>query len=309
MLSTLDPRRTRRLAAFLALPLVLVSTACDDDDDDDQPVGPTQTISQLAASTQNLSTLTSALQAANLVQTLNGAGPFTVFAPVNAGFAAIPQDQITRLLDPANRALLTKVLTYHVVPGRITAAQLTEGQTLTTVEGNTIRITLAGGARANGARIVTPDIQASNGVIHLVDAVLTENLDIVDVATLRGFTSLLQAATTANLVTTLRGNGAGQGITVFAPTNAAFAALGAGAPTDAATLSTVLQLHATNGRALAASLSNNQQITTLGGGTLTVGINGSNVTITGPENSAAVTATDVQARNGVIHVIDTVLLP
>ena len=307
MPSILDPRRARRLAAaFLALPLVATFTACDDDDDDTS--GPTQTIAQTAAATPQLSTLTSALQAAQLVETLNGTGPFTVFAPVNSAFARLPQEQIDRLLAPENRALLTKVLTYHVVPGRILSSQLTEGQTVTTVEGTTLRITLAGGAKVNGFPITTTDIVTSNGVVHLIDGVLTENLDVVDVATLRGFSSLVSAAQAANLVTALRGNGAGQGITVFAPTNAAFAAIPGGAPTNPQTLASVLQKHVTNGRALASSLTNGQVIQTLNGN-LTVGIANGVVTLTGPQNNARVTATDVQTKNGIIHVIDTVLLP
>lgn len=305
MLAT--PRRhARRLAAALALPTLLLAAACGDDDD---PAAPPRTVTQTAVATSELSTLVTALTAAGLDQTLAGAGPFTVFAPVNAAFAAVPQDQTQRLLDPANRQLLTKVLTYHVVPGRLLAGQLTEGQSLTTVQGTALRVTLAGGARVNNARIVRTDVSASNGVIHFVDGVLTENLDVVDVATLRGFTSLLGAVQTAGLTDALRGNGAGQGITVFAPTNAAFAAIPGGAPTNAQTLASVLQLHVVAGRALAASLSNNQSLTTLLARPLTVGIAGGVVTLNGPRNAARVTATDVPARNGVIHVIDTVLLP
>lgn len=295
----------RRAAALLTLPLILVS-ACSDDDD---VTAPTLTIVETAAATGNLSTLAAAVQAAGLTQTLSGPGPFTVFAPVNPAFAAVPQDQAQRLLDPANRALLTKVLTYHVVPGRITSAQLTEGQTVTTVQGATLRIALQGGARVNAARIVTPDIEASNGVVHLIDGVLTENLDIVDVATLRGFSSLVAAVQAANLTTALRGNGTGQGLTVFAPTNAAFAAIPGGAPSDAATLAQVLQLHVVAGRAAAASLGNNQRLTSLSSRPLTVGIAAGAVSIAGPRNTARVAATDVAASNGIIHVIDAVLLP
>jgi uncharacterized surface protein with fasciclin (FAS1) repeats len=143
----------------------------------------------------------------------------------------------------------------------------------------------------------------------VIEGVLTDHLDIVDVATLRGFTSLLTAATAANLVTALRGNGTGQGLTVFAPTNAAFAAIPGGAPSDPAVLAQVLRQHVVPTRALAASLSNGQSLATLGSRPLSVGIAGGVVTLTAPRNAARVTATDVPARNGVIHVIDTVLLP
>lgn len=264
---------------------------------------------QRALVTPGLGTLVQAVTAANLGTALAAPGPITVFAPQNAAFAAVPADQLQRLLDPANRALLTKVLGYHVVPGRVLSTQLTEGQTVTTLEGSTARITLAGGARINGARIVTPDVVTSNGVVHVIDGVLTDNLDLVDVATVRGFSSLVGAVQAAGLTAALRGNGAGQGLTVFAPTNAAFAAIPGGAPSDPAVLAQVLQLHVVAGRAPAAGLRDGQTITTLGNRPLTVGIAGGTVSLRGARNAARVTATDVPARNGIIHVIDTVLLP
>lgn len=310
------PGPTRRLALpfrralrFAGAALVALTAACDSTAESVVLPEPSVNVVRVAAGEPNLSTLVTAVQAANLVATLGGPGPFTVFAPVNAGFAAIPSDQTARLLDPANRALLTKVLTYHVVPGRILASQLTDGQTLTTVQGGTIRVSLAGGARVNNARIVRTDVRASNGVVHYIDGVLTENLDIVDVATLRGFSSLVGAVQAAGLTDALRGNGAGQGLTVFAPTNAAFAAIPGGAPSDPAVLSQVLRLHVVPGTALAASLANGQRLTSLLGPQLTVNIGSGGITLTGPRNTPRVTATDVRASNGVIHVLDTVLLP
>jgi len=261
---------------------------------------------QRASITPTLSTLVSAIGAAQLAPALQGAGPITVFAPVNSAFAALPPEQISFLLEPANRALLTKILTYHVAAGRVLSTQLTEGQSITTLEGSTLTITLAGGARVNGVRIATPDIVTSNGVVHLIDGVLTQNLDIVDVAALRGFSSLVGAVQAAGLTSTLRTT---NNITVFAPTNAAFAAIPGGAPTSAQVLGQVLQLHVTPSRVLAASLSNNQNVPTLLGPTLRVNIAGTAVSLTGPSNTAGVTATDIVAKNGVIHVINAVLLP
>lgn len=292
---------------LLALSLVAASlplTACDDDD---TPVTPAQTITQTAAATPTLSTLVTALTAANLTATLNGTGPFTVFAPVNSAFSALPADVLQRLLDTGNRTILTKVLTFHVVPGRITAAQLTNGQTLTTVEGTTLPVTVAAGVvTVGGARVTTPDISASNGVVHLIDGVMLGSMDIVDNAIVRGFSSLVSAVTTANLVTALRGGS----LTVFAPTNAAFAAIPGGAPTTAAALTPVLQLHVVGTRALSTQLSNNQSLPTLLPNTsLTVGLINNGVRITGPKNFATVSTANVIAKNGVIHVIDTVLLP
>lgn len=298
----------RRPAALLALTATTVLlSACSDDD---EPAGPaTQTITQTAAATASVSTLVSALQAAGLDQTLNGAGPFTVFAPINSAFAALPADVVTRLLETGNRAILTKLLTFHVVPGRLTASQLTNGQVLTTVEGTQLTVSITGNAvRINGALVTTADVRASNGVVHLIDGVLLGSLDIVDQAIIRGFSSLVTAVQAAGLVDILRGGGTA-GLTVFAPTNAAFAAIPGGAPTSSTALSQVLRLHVVGAKALSTGLSNGQQVTSLLGPQLRVGITGSTIRITGPANAATVSATDVVAKNGVIHVIDTVLLP
>jgi uncharacterized surface protein with fasciclin (FAS1) repeats len=157
-----------------------------------------------------------------------------------------------------------------------------------------------------GARVTTPDISASNGVVHLIDGVMLGSLDIVDNAIIRGFSSLVSAVTAANLVAPLRGGN----LTVFAPTNAAFAAIPGGAPTNAATLASVLQLHVVGTRALSTQLTNGQQLPTLlTGNSLTVGLINGGVRITGPKNFAQVVTPNVVAKNGVIHVIDTVLLP
>lgn len=299
--------RSRRYAAALigALSLVTVA-ACGDDD----PVAPARTtITETAAATANLSTLVTALQAAGLDQTLRGSGPFTVFAPVNAAFAALPTDVIARLLETGNKAILTKVLTFHVVPGSFTASQLTNGQVLTTVEGTQLTVSIANGVvRINGAQVTTADVQASNGVVHLIDGVLLGSLDIVDQATIRGFSSLVNAVSAAGLVNALRGGG-NAGLTVFAPTNAAFAAIPGGAPNNTTTLGQVLQLHVVGAKALSTTLNNGQKVASLLGPDLTVGITGAAIRITGPKNFANVTAADVVAKNGVIHVIDSVLLP
>ena len=297
-------RSVRWRIAPLALAGSVLVAGCSDDDTTTEPTPPA-TIVAAAQASPELSTLVSALTAADLVGTLSGPGPFTVFAPVNSAFAAVPADVLQRLLETGNVQILSKVLRYHVVPVRIRAADLTEGQTVTTVEGTTLRITLAGGARVNNARITTTDIETGNGVVHLIDGVLTESLDIVDVATIRGFSSLVSAVATAGLVDAVRGNGAGQGITVFAPTNAAFTALGT-LPGNPA-LSEVLTYHVVAGRALAASLTDNQQLTTLQGGTVRFRSNPTR--LQGIANTVNITATDIVAKNGVIHVIDAVLLP
>jgi uncharacterized surface protein with fasciclin (FAS1) repeats len=120
----------------------------------------------------NFTTLVAAVQAAGLVDTLKGAGPFTVFAPTDAAFAALPAGTVEDLLKPENKDKLVKILTYHVVPGKVMSGDLTEGMKAKTVEGGELTITLDGGAKVNGVAVSTPDVMATNGVIHVVDAVL-----------------------------------------------------------------------------------------------------------------------------------------
>lgn len=131
-----------------------------------------QTIVQLAQANPNLSTLVTAVQAAGLVETLSGAGPFTVFAPTNDAFDALPPGTLDALL--GNQSELANVLTYHVVPGSLLATQVASMPSLTTVQGQPLAVTVqsSGGVRVDGATIVQTDIRASNGVIHVIDAVM-----------------------------------------------------------------------------------------------------------------------------------------
>jgi uncharacterized surface protein with fasciclin (FAS1) repeats len=124
----------------------------------------------VAAGTFN--TLAAALTAAGLVETLKGPGPFTVFAPTDDAFAALPAGTVEDLLKPENKDKLIAVLTYHVVPGAVMSTDLTEGMKAATVNGAEVTITLDGGAKVNGANITTADIAATNGVIHVIDAVI-----------------------------------------------------------------------------------------------------------------------------------------
>jgi uncharacterized surface protein with fasciclin (FAS1) repeats len=128
-------------------------------------------IADTAVAAGQFTTLARALQAAGLVDTLKGPGPYTVFAPTDAAFARVPAASVGALL--ADKAALTRVLTYHVVPGRLTAAQVGAMPTVGTVEGGNLAITASGSTvRVNNATVVTPDVQASNGVIHVIDTVL-----------------------------------------------------------------------------------------------------------------------------------------
>ena len=117
-------------------------------------------------------TLVTAIEAAGLVETLKGAGPFTVFAPTDAAFAALPAGTVEDLLKPENKDKLIAILTYHVVPGAVMSTDLTEGMMATTVNGAQVTITLEGGAKVNGAVISAADIVATNGVIHVIDSVI-----------------------------------------------------------------------------------------------------------------------------------------
>ena len=120
----------------------------------------------------SFTTLVAAVEAAGLVDTLKGEGPFTVFAPTDAAFAALPAGTVDDLLKPENKDRLTAILTYHVVPGKVMSTDLTEGMTAATVQGGNVTITLEGGPKVNGATISGPDVEASNGVIHVIDAVI-----------------------------------------------------------------------------------------------------------------------------------------
>jgi uncharacterized surface protein with fasciclin (FAS1) repeats len=132
-------------------------------------------IVETAVAAGSFKTLAAALQAAGLVETLKGKGPFTVFAPTDAAFAKLPKGTVEELLKPENKAKLAAILTYHVVPGAVMAAEVItmNGQEAKTVNGQAVKITVSGGAVTVGAaKVVTTDIKATNGVIHVIDSVM-----------------------------------------------------------------------------------------------------------------------------------------
>ncbi|MDO8308211.1 MAG: fasciclin domain-containing protein [Actinomycetota bacterium] len=130
-----------------------------------------QDIVTIASTTDGFATLAAAVTAAGLVETLQGPGPFTVFAPTDEAFAALPAGVLDKLLLPENKDTLVKILTYHVVPGAVMAADVTDGD-VATVEGQTVSLSTADGVTVNGATVVQADVVASNGVIHAIDAVI-----------------------------------------------------------------------------------------------------------------------------------------
>ena len=175
-------RKTPVVMAALVT-LSLLAAACGSSSSTPTTTTPTaapaasKNIVQIAAADPQLSTLVTAVKAAGLVGTLEGPGPYTVFAPTNAAFAALPAGTVSTLLEPANKTELTSILTYHVVPGKVLAADLKAGP-VTTVNGATFTVNSANGTftitdgKGGTAHFVTTDIQASNGVIHVIDAVL-----------------------------------------------------------------------------------------------------------------------------------------
>ncbi len=300
-------RRLRNAALVPVLALGLAACGDDDPAGNDLP-----TLYELAQNEAQLSTLVAALEAAGLEGTIDEDGPFTVFAPINSAFEDLPADAVTNLLLPENEGLLTGVLTYHVVIGEVFAADLADGQIISTLAGESLEVDITGGVvtliDGGGAVIgvVETDIQASNGVVHLIDSVLLPPLDLLETATLNGFGSLVDLVGEAGLTETLQGEGP---FTVFAPTDDAFAEITA--PTGSE-LESVLLYHVVEGEVFAADLSDGQVVTTASGESFTVNVDGGSgaVTITdGSDNTVNVTVTDVLASNGVIHVIDGVLLP
>lgn len=142
------------------------------------PMFPSKNIIENAVNSKDHTTLVAAVKAAGLVETLQGKGPFTVFAPTNAAFGKLPAGTVDTLVKPENKATLTKILTYHVVAGRLNAAQLKDGQKLKTVAGEELSVGVAGGkvtitdAKGGKSEVTIPDVNQSNGVIHVVDTVL-----------------------------------------------------------------------------------------------------------------------------------------
>lgn len=178
----------KKMAAVLAV-AVFGLAACGSDNSSDTTIASTtttvpaatKTIVQVAQGDTQFSTLVAAITAAGLADSLSAAGPFTVFAPTNAAFDALPAGLLAKLLLPANKAILVKILTYHVLQGKVMAADVTAGD-VATLEGSKITIATTGGVKVNTANVTSTDIAASNGVIHVIDKVLVP--PTVDLTTL-----------------------------------------------------------------------------------------------------------------------------
>ena len=264
-------------------------------------------------------TLVAAVGAAELVDTLKGEGPFTVFAPTDDAFAALPAGTVDELLKPENKQKLTDILLYHVVSGSVMAADVTALTSATTVLGKDAAVKVdMGNVYINESKVIITDIATSNGVIHVIDAVLLPPSDdammekntIVDIAVADGrFTTLVAAVTAAELVETLSGEGP---FTVFAPTDDAFAALPAGTldslllPENKQQLTDILLYHVVSGKVMAADVVTLTSAPTVLGKDVTITVKDGSVFL---NDTVQVIITDIEASNGVIHVIDAVLLP
>jgi transforming growth factor-beta-induced protein len=264
-------------------------------------------------------TLVAAVQAAGLVDTLKGEGPFTVFAPTDDAFKALPAGTLDELLKPENKQKLTDILLYHVVSGKVMAADAAKLTSAPTVLGKDIAIKAdMGNVYINEAKVIIADIETSNGVIHVIDSVLlppsegamSNKKDIVDTAVADGrFKTLVAAVQAAGLVETLKGAGP---FTVFAPTDDAFAKLPAGTldtllkPENKQKLTDILLYHVVSGKVMAADVVTLTKAPTVLGKDVTITVKDGKVFL---NNTVQVIITDVEASNGVIHVIDAVLLP
>ncbi|MFN8053565.1 MAG: fasciclin domain-containing protein [Acidimicrobiales bacterium] len=289
-----------------------------------------------------LSTLVTAVQAADLVDTLNGDGPFTIFAPTNDAFAKIPAADLQKVL--ADKEQLSKILTYHVVAGKMTAADLATAGSVKTVEGAELKI---GGSatspKVGDANVVCGDVQVGNGVVHIIDTVLMPPADdsMTDDATGASMptgpgcaavpadgagsfsgmaddpaataasnnpvlSTLVSAVKAAGLVDTLNGPGP---FTIFAPSNDAFAKIPAAdlqkVLADKEQLTKILTYHVVPGKMSSADLAKAGTATTVEGGDVKITADGGSPKV----NDANVICADVPVGNGVVHIIDTVLMP
>ena len=294
--------RTQSLTLLLSACLL---AGCSDSDD-----GPnlSNTLGQ-SLGDRGFPTLQAAIEAAGLQDTLTNGGPFTVLAPTEAAFAALPPGTLTSLLDPANQSTLRDILLYHVIDGEADSTVVSGLASSPTLQGGEILIdTLAGGLRINEAGIDMVDLSASNGIIHSIDTVLMPPQDLLSTLSSRGFTTLGTAVQAANLVPALSGTSP---LTVLAPTDAAFNALPAGVlndlllPANVAQLTDVLTYHVVDGSVKASQALAAESPKALNDVTLLFSEMAGSALV----NGIQISTTNVPCTNGVIHVLDAVLVP
>ena len=284
------------------------------------------TIVGVAANAGTFNTLLAAADAAGLISTLSGAGPLTVFAPIDDAFAALPEGTVEALLE--DPVALADILNYHVVSGSTMSGDLTNGIAVETIQGSSLVVAIDdNGTKVGDANIITADVEAYNGVVHVIDAVLmppveeeaaeeeaaaeeaiAEVVDIVDTAIAAGNFGTLAAALEATaLIDTLKSEGP---FTVFAPTDDAFGELPEGTLevllNEPDTLSQILLFHVVPGVVLSTDLTNGLEAETAQGSTVVFSFDADGNAMV---NGAAIIVADIEASNGVIHVIDRVILP
>jgi transforming growth factor-beta-induced protein len=274
-----------------------------------------RTIVETAVAAGQFNTLAQLLTSAGLVETLQGPGPFTVFAPTDAAFAKVPQSTLNALL--ADPAKLREVLLYHVVPGRVLAQDVVRLSSAQTAAGKPVRIRVMGSdVYVNESKVIATDVMASNGVIHVIDSVLIppaaatpkpKPKTIAQTAAAAGqFKTLTMLLKRAGLAGTLNARGP---YTVFAPTDAAFKQVPRSTLNallaDRAKLRAVLLYHVVPGKVTSSRVVKLRAAKTAGGQNVHVRVAGKRVFI----NNARVTKADVSASNGVIHVVNRVLIP
>ena len=282
---------------------------------------PAQTVVDIAVADGRFTTLVTALGAADLVGVLSGEGPFTVFAPTDDAFNNLPEGTLDSLL--ADIPALTDVLLYHVVSGKVMAADVVGLNSAETVQGSSVGISVMGeSVMVDDANVIITDIEGSNGVIHVIDAVIIPPAEevaaeevvaeepaqtVVDIAVADGrFTTLVTALGAADLVGVLSGEGP---FTVFAPTDDAFNNLPEGTLdsllADIPALTDVLLYHVVSGKVMAADVVGLNSAETVQGSSVGISVMGESVMV----DDANVIITDIEGSNGVIHVIDAVIIP
>jgi len=282
----------------------------------DQILLPPLDIIEMVLTKGNFKNLTAGLKAANLTATLKSTGPFTLFAPTDTAFAKLPEGTFDDLLKPENKEKLTNILRYHVLPERKTNAEFKEmtlPAQLTTLSSLKCIVDLSlDSVKVNNGIVTQADVNGTNGIIHVIDTVLLPPTDIVETLIHNGsFTMFNQAINTSGLNETLRSSGP---FTVFTSNDDAFNKLPAGVfnelmkPENQGTLSKIIQHHATDQLITSSSITRMSlpaNINMLSGGTARINQNGNIIKV----DNANIVMTDIYNTNGMIHVIDSVLLP
>lgn len=259
-------------------------------------------IVETAVAAGTFKTLAKALVDTGLDKALAGAGPFTVFAPTDEAFAKLPAGTLEKL----TKDEIAEILKYHVVGAKVTAADVKAGP-VAMLSGISAFLSTEGGVKINGAKVTAADVGASNGVIHVIDSVILPP-NVAEAATLAGLSTLVKAATDTGIASALTDKTAT--LTVFAPTNDAFGKLPAGTleSLSKTQLADILKYHVVGTKVLSKDLKAGDVDTLLTGKKVSVSLTGG-VTITAAKSTAKVIIADVVTTNGIVHVIDGVLLP